>query len=82
MNEKIKELKKQAMVETVEHYCWGDPAITRHLDEEKFAELIIQECLSLCSNIASGYGLRDYENGIRAGAIECQDAIKEHFGIE
>lgn len=72
-------------------YHASDPAVLNHsepeplygkLELERFAELIVAECLSLCSNVASGYGLRDYENGIRDGAIQCQDNIKEHFGIE
>ena len=74
MNAKIKELKKQAMVETVEHYCWGDPAITRHLDEEKFAELIIRECI----NLTLDYKSEDYYNGW----LDYRDKIKQHFGIE
>ena len=70
MNEKIKELKKQAMVETVEHYCWGDPAITRHLDDEKFAELIILECCRKMEDTDIFYG--EWMSNV----------IKEHFGIE
>lgn len=69
MNEKIKELRKQAIIEKIEHFSWGEPAITRRLDQEKFAELIVRECLS---NIQNCDGDIDY-------AIY---KIKKEFGIK
>lgn len=37
---------------------------------EKFAELIVRECIRLCDQV-------DY-----VGADECIDNIREHFGME
>jgi hypothetical protein len=56
MNKRIRELEKQ---------CWDHQ--TNHLNSEKFAELIIKECLSIAD-----------ENG----AYTAMDAIIERFGVE
>jgi hypothetical protein len=56
MNERIRELEKQ---------CWDHQ--TNHLNSEKFAELIIKECLSIAD---------------RRGAYQIMDAIIERFGVE
>jgi hypothetical protein len=57
MNERIKELEKQ---------CWDNQ--TNHLNAEKFAELIVRECVFIARTSA---------NGFSAG-----DRMKEHFGVE
>jgi hypothetical protein len=56
MNERIRELEKQ---------CWDHQ--TNHLDSEKFAELIIKECLSIADH---------------RGAYQVMDDIIERFGVE
>jgi hypothetical protein len=56
MNKRIRELEKQ---------CWDHQ--TNHLDSEKFAELIIKECLSIAD---------------RRGAYQVMDDIIERFGVE
>jgi hypothetical protein len=56
MNKRIRELEKQ---------CWD--LQTNHLNSEKFAELIIKDCLSIVD-----------ENG----AYTAMDAIIERFGVE
>jgi hypothetical protein len=56
MNERIRELEKQ---------CWDHQ--TNHLNSEKFAELIIKECLRIAD---------------RRGAYQIMDAIIERFGVE
>ena len=40
MNERIKELAEQ---------CWDRRLDGLHFDQEKFAELIVRECLEACS---------------------------------
>lgn len=42
---------------------------------QKFAELIIQECIAMCS---TAVGNRDYNTG----RLHCVENIKEHFGVE
>ena len=45
MNERIKELVKQAT--TIEEHKWG--VSYDNFNKEKFAELIVKECLEACS---------------------------------
>ena len=48
MNERIRELAEQATTSIKDEYGhW----IGSELDEEKFAELIIQECLNICEDM-------------------------------
>jgi len=42
---------------------------------EKFAELIVQECMEVCK---SRVGNSDYNTG----RIHCVSDLKEHFGVE
>ena len=62
MNERIRELASQ---------CWDRRLDGMHFDQEKFAELIIEEC----ANIAD-------ENYIHRGSRTCGLAIRLHFGVE
>ena len=67
MNERIRELIKQAT-----SYTWNGNGVTEELDEEKFVESIVKECVSICTqgNIEKPLGLM-YAN-----------QIKKHFGVE
>ena len=65
MNERIRELKEQAM-EWVPNMADPDTKI-RLLNAEKFAELIIRECIRI-----------DIENRDAAPGVE----IAKHFGVE
>jgi hypothetical protein len=47
MNERIKELIKQAT--TIEEHKWG--VSYDNFDKEKFAELIVRECLNICEDM-------------------------------
>ena len=50
--------------------------LSGHADEddlEKFAELIVQECVSIC---------KDRERPNLYGVREVETAIKRHFGVE
>jgi hypothetical protein len=42
---------------------------------QKFAELIIADCLKMC---LTSVGNKDYNTG----RMHCHDNIKEHFGVE
>lgn len=46
MNERIKELKQQA---TLPGYMLGESYVQSRLDEQKFAELIVIECMGIVS---------------------------------
>jgi uncharacterized protein YutE (UPF0331/DUF86 family) len=74
MNEQIKQLKEQAM-EWVPNMADPDTKI-RLLNAEKFAELIVQECIDIAQDRANfpGYPPNDVNDII--------DEIREHFGVE
>jgi hypothetical protein len=70
MNKIIAELYDQAIViESGGDYVCGE------LDPEKFAELIVQECLTKCDEIQTMYGQFTFT------AKKCKKAIQQHFGV-
>ena len=74
MNERIRELKEQAM-EWVPNMADPDTKI-RLLNAGKFAELIVKECNEVLR-------LVPYNSNVEFGdEVIYQDAIKEHFGVE
>jgi hypothetical protein len=71
MNERIRELKEQATRTAM----WiGDPD-AGELDAEKFAELIVQECIDILDDEDDG---ELTSRSVRIAAIR----IKQHFGVE
>ena len=92
MNERIRLLSEQAqlharqgMAKTVielKRYD-ADVASERYAKdfEQKFAELIIRECIEICAGIAAvRAGYNDVDG--RDTAYSCGDTIKEYFGVE
>ena len=80
MNERIKQLAelsktpKTMMVDGV-----LQSVVT--IDAERFAELIVQECVGVVENLSPGY--TDYRNQIEdAFRGDCVGKIREHFGVE
>lgn len=73
MNERIKELWWKARIGYNEQNC--DPEVL-----EKFAELIVQECMTICkehpSRIVSNNWVAD------AVAPDIVSQFEEHFGVE
>lgn len=78
MNEKIKELAEQSGFELVDsgniYILDYDGVCTGELN--KFAELIVRECVHVCLNVDSEY-FCEYINGKL-----CAEEIKQHFGVE
>ena len=72
MNERIKEIIKQAT--TVEEHKWG--VSYDKFDREKFAELIVKECLSIVEPT------EDSGDEWCVTLKETAQEIKEHFGVE
>jgi len=64
MNERIRELAEQANNDV------SGNAFSMARYNEKFAELIVRECIRLCDQVDL------------VGADDCIDNIKEHFGVE
>ena len=91
MNERIKQLAEQAgLLQFVN-------GMTRYRQQhklEKFAELIVKECLAQCEQVASEADAmtksefvtdagRMLHEGMWGGAKNCSGQIKEHFfGVE
>jgi hypothetical protein len=85
MNERIKELVRQAWKEVLsETSIEGDTSNVYSPDEvvafeQKFAELIVRECVGICECEWNG----DADTFAASEAYnECADAIKEHFGVK
>ena len=75
MNERIKKLKEQAT-----SYTWNGNDVTEELDEQKFAELIVKECMLICRRHPS----RNLDNNWDADAVapDLVRQFEEHFGVE
>ena len=73
MNERIRELIKQAT--TIEEHKWG--VSYDKFDKEKFAELIVQECLEACSRANE---IRHFvPPGQQQVVLDCMREIEETF---
>ena len=52
MNERIQELAEQSYKEVIETNDYnGDAYTVREFDKEKFAELIVRECMLICEDV-------------------------------
>lgn len=75
MNQRIKQFADQ---------CRGDPmtsAFEPRFDKEKFAELIVRECTSICAKQA--WESRTNNNWTEYNALSrVAGQIKQHFGVE
>jgi hypothetical protein len=75
MNERIRELADKIWAEEY----WDNPATDKLLPAQlnKFAELIVQECVDICQDT-------DGEEDAMAlcGRLDCAVEIKQHFGVE
>jgi len=73
MNERIKLLAKQAGF-----YKYGDD-----FEDiiEKFAELIVRECLGCCEQVISDPVPESVDTWLNGGS-QCMAEIKTHFGVE
>lgn len=90
MNERIEKLAVEAR-----QYAFGevensqDPTewSTKYYNEmfeQKFAELIVQECINCCDEVdrINEAFIQDYDYDPQNGPKECIQVIKEHFGVE
>ena len=74
MNERIKELIKQAT--TIEEHKWG--VSYDNFDKEKFAELIVRECLAQVDKVDTMLDDDKEKTGVAWVGL----AIAKHFGVE
>ena len=78
MNQRIKELVKQVAPSFSENQKW---AIVRETDIEKFAELIVRECIGCCEQVISDPVPKSVDTWLNGG-LQCIEEIKQHFGVE
>jgi hypothetical protein len=81
MNERILELAKQAMIFSSENGGWR---ISTHVPsdfQEKFAELIVKECVRIAFDESAHAGRMNKPGNCLFGT-NIALAIKEHFGVE
>ena len=80
MNERIRQLLEQAKTESSQ-WLGSKPATTITYDElEKFAELIVRECVAKCEVVANMATITN--TSTKATADSCAIMIKQHFGVE
>jgi len=78
MNERIKQLLIQSEVFNKDGTVLKD--VTGY-ELNKFAELIVRECVGIVENLSPGY--KDYRDQIEdAFRRDCVIEIKKHFGVE
>ena len=78
MNHVFHKLANDAWIDVPEGQGYGGKIFSK----EKFAELIVRECMSLCTDVEEDVELADYVGGFRDGALMCREDIKKHFGVE
>ena len=74
MNERIRELAKQSLPE---FYLTNCPSAL-----EKFAELIVRECMNIVSNQTTLDTNEDFREGFNHGLKYAWTDIRKHFGVE
>jgi len=67
--------------------CWDELDDYAKQGIEKFAELIVRECLQTCKDVGIESkevwnASKDYQEGRQMGAEVCYNMIKKHFGVE
>ena len=77
MNERIRELAVQARKEYLKLPTGYRPEQVGMYRElmEKFAQLIVQDCVTKCDEVQAMYGQYTFT------ARKCKEAITEHFGV-
>jgi hypothetical protein len=90
MNQRIRELAEQAEKlkrDEVSYrerlrnkYCTGD--MEEEIFREKFAELIVRECLEQIYSVTIDNPTDDWDQGYDSGLNQAAETIKTHFGVE
>ena len=72
MNERIRELALQAETKELGYYFF---------DKEKFAKLIVRECVNRVKSKADRWGTMTDEI-INECVLDCAKDLREHFGVK
>lgn len=93
MNERIKKLAEQAGGEFYTGFA-GSPNSVKFMEQdfEKFAELIVRECMAQCEQVAAEADSMSksefvtdaavFHEGMWGGAKNCSGQIQTHFGVK
>ena len=79
MNERIKELAEQAGFKV--NWQHEDVQAIKMARFEKFAELIVAECIGCCEQVISDPVPESVDTWLNGGT-QCMADIKQHFGVE
>jgi hypothetical protein len=95
MNERIRELAEQANELDYETFDEFNHKTVKHykFNKEKFAELIVRECIAQCEQVATDADAKSkskfvtddgrmLHEGMWGGAKNCSGQIKQHFGVK
>jgi hypothetical protein len=82
MNERIRQLIKQAQINDLAIDTNGDLYDVKQLDPEKFAELIVKECCHIMNTTANKAEESNTYMGDDVPTRVHQYTIKQHFGVE
>lgn len=86
MNERIRELADEAREKKFDYRAReGESHYIYVLNEEKFAELIVGECMTQIQQvreIKAGHAGPEYTQGFDDGMFVAISTIEEHFGVE
>ena len=82
MNERINELKSQCIFRETRGTTAFNSYVVDRFDTEKFAELIVRECVDIVSGTAVNTPPNDLFYGYNLGVNKAAENIKERFGIE
>lgn len=79
MNERIQQLAEQA--KEVSHWLDGGYTPVYRTNLEKFAKLIVGECIGCCEQVISDPVPKSVDTWLNGGS-QCISEIKQHFGVE
>ena len=77
MNPQIQKLIEQCTTTATSYFYNRGNVTDSYFDQEKFAELIVQECASVARNA----DLEDVEGGDSSVLYAAAEQIKKHFGF-
>lgn len=82
MNKRIEKLADMCR----DYHRDGHGNYIEQFDEEKFAELIVRDCITLCETVAltaeCANSNTELARKTKATAKSCADLMKMHFGVE
>ena len=93
MNERIRELADEAGIDTTDFENCPIELYGAEQQLNKFAELIVQECITQCEQVATAADAKSkskfvtddgrmLHEGMWGGAKNCSGQIKQHFGVD